>query len=90
MLFGPILLTWILVGTVTTVRCQGTVCQPTRTSRAVAGPHTMAVFHSLAACELYRSTMQQLHQQAVASSTQPAVTVRKAFTYTCHESEEPL
>jgi hypothetical protein len=50
----------------------------------------MAVFHSLAACELYRSTMQQMHQQAVPSATQPAVTVRKEFTYTCHESEEPL
>ena len=89
-MLGPILLTWILFGTVTTVRCQGTVCQPTRTSQAVAGPHKMAVFHLLAACELYRSTMQQMHQQAVPSSTQPAVTVRKELTYTCQESEEPL
>jgi hypothetical protein len=60
MLLGPMLLTWILVGTVSTVQCKGTVCQPTRTSQAVAGPHKMAVFHSLAACERYRSTMQQL------------------------------
>ena len=90
MLFGPILLTWILVGTVTTVRCHGTVCQPTRTSAAVAGPHRMAVFRTLQACELYPQTMQQLHQQAVPSSTQPTVSVRKALTYTCHESEEPL
>ena len=73
MLLGPILLTWILVGTVSTVQCKGTVCQPTRTSQAVAGPHKMAVFHSLAACELYRQTMQQLHQQAVHSPTQPAL-----------------
>jgi len=90
MLLGPMLLTWILVGTVSTVQCKGTVCQPTRTSQAVAGPHKMAVFHSLAACELYRSTMQQLHQQAVPSSTQPTVSVLKPLTYTCHESEEPL
>ena len=90
MLLGPILLTWILVGTVSTVQCKGTVCQPTRTSQAVAGPHKMAVFHSATACELYRQTMQQMHQQAVPSSTQPTVSVRKAFTYTCHESEEPL
>jgi hypothetical protein len=90
MLLGPILLTWIFVGTVSTVQCKGTVCQPTRTSQAVAGPHKMAVFHSLAACERYRSTMQQLYQQAVPSATQPAVTVRKALTSTCHESEEPL
>ena len=89
-MLGPILLTWILFGTVTTVRCQGTVCQPTRTSAAVAGPHKMAVFHSLTACELYRQTMQQMHQQAVPSPTQPAVTVRKEFTYTCEESEEAL
>jgi hypothetical protein len=51
----------------------------------------MAVFlHSLAACELYRSTMQQMHQQAVPSATQPAVTVRKEMTFTCQGSEEPL
>jgi hypothetical protein len=90
MLLGPILLTWILVGTVSTVQCKGTVCQPTRTSQAVAGPHKMAVFHSLAACELSRKTMQQLHQQTVHSPSQPAVSVRKELTYTCHESEEPL
>jgi hypothetical protein len=50
----------------------------------------MAVFHSLAVCELYRSTMQQLHQQAVPSTARPDVTVRKQMTYSCHESEEPL
>jgi hypothetical protein len=90
MLLGPILLTCVLMGTVSTVQCTGTVCHPTRTSQAVAGPHKMAVFHALAACERYRSTMQQMHQQAVPSSTQPAVTMRKEYTYTCHESEEPL
>jgi len=90
MLLGPMLLTWILVGTVSTVQCKGTVCQPTRTSQAVAGPHKMAVFHSPTACELYRQTMQQMHQQAMPSPTQPAVTVRKEFTYTCEESEEAL
>ena len=90
MLLESLLLTWVLMGTVSTVQCKGTVCHPTRTSQAVAGPHTMAVFHSLAACELYRSTMQQMHQLAVPSATQPAVSVRKELTYTCHESEEPL
>ena len=90
MLLGPMLLTWILVGTVSTVQCTGTVCQPTRTSQAVAGPHKMAVFHTAAACERYRSTMQQLHQQAVPSPAQPAVTVRKEYTFTCQESAEPL
>jgi hypothetical protein len=90
MLLGPILLTWILVGTVSTVQCTGTVCQPTRTSPAVAGPHKMAVFHSLAACERYRKTMQQTHQTAVQSHTRPDVTVRKEYTFTCQESEEPL
>ena len=90
MMLGPILLTWILFGTVTTVQCKGTDCHPTRTSQAVAGPHKMAVFHTAAACELSRCTMQQMHQQAVSSPTQPAVTVRKEFTYTCHESKEAL
>ena len=89
-MLGPILLTWILVGTVSTVQCKGTVCQPTRTSATVAGPHKMAVFHSPAACERYRQTMQQTHQTAVQSHTRPDVTVRKAFTYSCQESEEAL
>jgi hypothetical protein len=89
-MLGPILLTWILVGTVSTVQCTGTECRPTRTSATVAGPHTMAVFHSPTACELYRKTMQQMHQQAVPSPTQPAVTVRKVFTYTCQEQGEGL
>ena len=90
MLLGPILLTWVLMGTVSTVQCKGTVCQPTRTSQAVAGPHTMAIFHSPTACELYRQTMQQMHQTAVQSHTRSDVTVRKEFTYRCQESEEPL
>ena len=90
MLFGPILLTWILVGTVTTVRCHGTVCQPTRTSATVAGPHKMAVFQTPAACEAYRQKMQQMDLPVVHSQTRPDVTVRKAFTYTCEESEEAL
>ena len=90
MLLGPILLTWILVGTVSTVQCTGTVCHPTRTSAAVAGPHRMAVFATPQACELYRTTMQQLHPQAVPSPTPPTVTVRKEYTFTCQESEEPL
>ena len=90
MLLGPILLTWVLMGTVSTVQCKGTDCHPTRTSQAVAGPHTMAVFHSSAACERYRQTMQQMHQSAVQSHTRPDVTVRKEFTYRCQESEEAL
>jgi hypothetical protein len=89
-MLGPILLTWILFGTVTTVQCQGTDCHPTRTSQAVAGPHRMAVFPTLPACEVYRQNMQQMHQQTVSSATQPAVTVRKAYTYTCQESKEAL
>jgi hypothetical protein len=86
----PILLTWILFGTVATVQCTGTDCHPTRTSQAVAGPHRMAVFHSPAACELYRQKMQQTHQSVVHSRQQPDVTVRKVFTYTCQEEGEGL
>ena len=91
MLLGPILLTWILVGTVThRAAAKARSVSPRAPVQAVAGPHKMAVFHSPAACELYRQTMQQLHQQAVPSPTQPAVTVRKEFTFTCQESEEAL
>jgi len=50
----------------------------------------MAVFPSLAACEIYRQTLQQRHQTVVQSQVQPDVTVRKEMTFTCQESEEPL
>src|SRR5262249_6842583 len=87
-MLGPILLTWVLMGTVTTVQCRGTDCQPTRTSAVVAGPHRLAVFPTPQACEVYRHTMQQLHQETVVSSaTQPAVTVRKAYAFTCQEGD---
>jgi hypothetical protein len=89
-MLGPILLTWILFGTVSTLQCTGTDCHPTRTSQAVAGPHRMAAFHSPAACALYRQTMQQTHQSVVHSRSQPDVTVRKVFTYTCQEEGEGL
>src|SRR5262245_53483758 len=36
-----LLLTWVLLGTVSTVQCTGTACQPTRSSQAVAGPHRL-------------------------------------------------
>ena len=90
MLLGPMLLTWVLIGTVSTVQCKGTVCQPTRTSQAVAGPHKMAILHSPTACELYRQTLQQQEPLVVHSQTRPDVTVRKQITYSCQESEEPL
>jgi hypothetical protein len=90
MMLGPILLTWILLGTVSTVQCKGTDCRPTRTSATVAGPHTMAVFHSPTACEAYRLKMEQLHQTVVHAQTRPDVTVRKQMTYTCQEGGEGL
>ena len=88
MLLGPMLLTWVLIGTVSTVQCKGTVCQPTRTSQAVAGPHTMAIFPSPTACELYRQTLQQQEPLVVHSQTRPDVTIRKQITYTCQEGGE--
>jgi hypothetical protein len=87
---APLLLAWVLMGTVTTMQCRGTDCQPTRTSQAVAGPHRMAVFPSLAACELYRKTMEQQYVPTVHSTTRPDVTVKKQITYTCQEREEAL
>ena len=82
---GPILLAWVLMGTITTVQCRGLDCRPTRTNAVVAGPHRMAVFPTPQACELYRQNMSQMHQEVAASATNPAVTVRKAYVYTCQE-----
>jgi hypothetical protein len=84
------LLTWVLLGTVTTVQCHGTDCHPTRTSQAVAGPHTMAVFPSPALCEAYRLKMEQMHQSTVPPQRRPDITVRKQMTYTCQEQGEGL
>jgi hypothetical protein len=51
----------------------------------------MAVFHSLAACDVYRTTMTQLHQSVtVPTPTRPDVTVRTVMTFTCQEREAPL
>jgi hypothetical protein len=90
MMLGPILLTWILLGTVTTVQCTGTDCHPTRTSQAVAGPHRLTAFHSRTECELYRQKMQQMALPVVHSQTRPDITVRKQMTYTCQEGGEGL
>ena len=41
-------------------------------------------------CVVLLALMQQMDLPVVHSQTRPDVTVRKAFTYTCEESEEPL
>jgi hypothetical protein len=89
-MLAPLLLTWVFLGTVSTMQCHGTDCQPTRTSPAVAGPHRMAVFPSPAACEAYRHKMEQMPLPVVHSTTRPEVTVRKQITYTCAEGSEGL
>jgi len=90
-MLGPMLLTWVLLGTVSTMQCHGTACRPTRTSTHVAGPHRLTAFHSRAACDQYRQKMTELHQAVVVPSPhRPDVTVRKQMTFTCQESEEPL
>jgi hypothetical protein len=90
MLAGPLFLTWVLMGTVSTVQCQGTLCHPARTSAVVAGPHRMAVFPDQATCELYRSTMAQQYPVVVQPRTRPDVTIRKEITFTCTAREDPL
>jgi len=86
-----LLLTWVLMGTVSTLQCQGTVCQPTPTSHLVAGPHRLALFPSSAACEVYRQAMPPTHQPVVVPAPgHPTVTVRKEMTFVCQEREDPL
>jgi hypothetical protein len=90
MLAGPLFLTWILLGTVSTVQCQGTLCHPARTSAVVAGPHRMAVFPDQATCELYKKTLEEQYPVVVQHRTRPDVTIRKDMTFTCEALEEPL
>jgi hypothetical protein len=87
-MLGSILLTWVLMGTVTTLQCKGDTCQPTPASLRLGGPHTLSTFHSREECASYKQFFEQKHPPVVVpSQTRPEVTVRKVMTFTCEERE---
>jgi hypothetical protein len=90
MLVGPFLLTWLLMGTPSTVQCQGAICHPARNNAVVAKPYKMAVFPDLATCHLYQKTLEQQYPVVVQPRHRPDITIRKEMTFMCQESEDPL
>jgi hypothetical protein len=82
MLHRPLLLlTWILVASMQTLRCQGETCQAV--PQATVAPHRLSIFPSRDICEDYRRHLEQQTPPVVRSQTRPDVTIRKQITYTC-------
>ena len=78
---GAILVTWILLVSMQTLRCTGDVCEVV--------PHTIVTarrltqFASRLVCEDYRRTLAQRTPPVVHSQGRPEVTIRKQMTFTC-------
>jgi hypothetical protein len=74
-----VLLTWVLMGTVTTYRCHGEDCRLVRQLPA----RQLTTFATPEACDVYRRALAQQHLPEVRSATRPEVRVTKQITYTC-------
>jgi hypothetical protein len=76
-----LLLTWILLASMQTLRCQGATCQAV--PHATVAPHRLSTFPSRLACEDYRLHLEQQTPPVVHSQGRPDVTIRKQMTFTC-------
>ena len=82
MLHRPLLLlTWILVASMQTLRCQGETCQAV--PHATVAPHRLSIFPSRDICEDYRRHLEEQIPPVVQSPGRPDVTIRKQMTLTC-------
>jgi hypothetical protein len=79
MIGTALLMTWVLLGTVITYRCQGMDC---RSVRHIA-PQQLSVFATPESCEAYRRALEQQQLPEVRSATRPDVSMKKQITYTC-------
>ena len=85
-MLGPILLTWVLLGTVTTYRCQGADCRAVRQIPA----QRLSVFPTPDACEGYRAALAHQQLPEVYSQAPSDVRIKKEIVYTCKEEGEGL
>ena len=76
-----LLLTWILLASMQTLRCQGATCQAV--PHATVAPRRLSTFPSRLVCEDYRLHLEQQTPPVVHSQARPDVTIRKQITYTC-------
>ena len=76
-----VLLTWLLLASMQTLRCQGEMCQAV--PHATVAPHRLSIFPSRLVCEDYRRHLEQQTPPVVHSQARPDVTIRKQITYTC-------
>ena len=76
-----LLLTWILLASMQTLRCQGATCQAV--PHATVAPRRLSTFPSRLVCEDYRLHLEQQTPPVVHSQGRPDVTIRKQMTFTC-------
>ena len=76
-----VLLTWLLLASMQTLRCQGEMSQAV--PHATVAPDRLSIFPSRLVCEEYRRHLEQQTPPVVHSQARPDVTIRKQITYTC-------
>jgi len=86
MVATAVLMTWVLLGTVTTYRCQSPDCLPVRQIAA----QRLSVFPTPEACEVYRHVLAQQQLPEVHSQAPSDVRIKKEIVYTCKEGGEGL
>ena len=78
---STVLMTWVLLVAMETLRCQGTVCTPV--PYAHVAPTRLTTFESPQACEEHRLFLTQRAGVVVQPPNRPDLTIRKQMTYTC-------
>jgi hypothetical protein len=84
---GAILLTWILLVSMQTLRCTGDVCEVV--PQTIVTTRRLTQFESRLVCEDYRRALEQRTPPVVYSQGRPEVTIRKAMTFTCRAGGMP-
>jgi hypothetical protein len=81
MTHGALLVTWILLVSMQTLRCMGDTCQVV--PQSTVSPRRLTRFDSRLVCEEYRRALAQQTPPVVHSQGRPDVTIRKEMTFAC-------
>jgi hypothetical protein len=81
MTHGALLVTWILLVSMQTLRCTGDVCEIVPQHSVSQKPLTR--FDSRLVCEDYRQALEAQTPPVVHSQGRPDVTIRKQMTFAC-------
>ena len=82
---GVILVAWMLLVSMQTLRCTGDVCAVV--PQHSVPQHPLTRFDSRLVCEDYRQALEARTPPVVHSQGRPDVTIRKAMTFTCRIGE---